>query len=214
MLKITIKFLFIFLLSNVCFAVTVPVFTLSDFIEDAKFVGTVRLISAKTVHLRDEIDSICAVEYNAVVIDSAKGSESGKQVKFNLLKDAQSRNLSFLEVGEAYFLYAESRDTYRPVQLSDGLHDFPSYPPHCYSSEGHLQIYREFSGKIVPSEKGAYVRSPGLKSIIEIGDLPSMYWSQSRHDFVVKDLDKKGVDGHYQGVLLEPLLDLFHISFK
>ena len=198
-------------------AVVPPTFKVEDLYKDAKFVGTVNIVSARAKFNPNNPKSVCGVEYEAIVTESILGGKPDTKLSINMLKDIrENQGFNFLEVGSEYFIYAEHRNTHQFVQLSDGLYDFPEYPQECYGGADNLHLYREFSGIIKSNQENRFLSTPGVTLIVGVRELPGAYWPEEGWEMTY---GKKSYQEAYreklifQGVMLEPFIEFIAQHF-
>ena len=153
-MKFILSALFTLILVS-AFAIVPPKFKMSDFQGDIRFSGIVTIYEAQAIF--DDKDEVCAVSYRAKVNESIYGAKKGDLVNLHMYKDIRKFDFDFLEVGAEHFIYAESLDTHRFVQLSDGLYRFPEYTEKCDGEKESFFVYREFSGKVKNIRKQTYI---------------------------------------------------------
>jgi hypothetical protein len=177
---------FTIFMTIVAHAIVPPEVNLSDFKSDLKFAGVVSLVEAKAIYTNS--NEICAVSYKAKVMQNIRGSSKGKIISLHMYKDIRNLGFEFFEVGESYFIYSESKDTHRFVQLSDGLYRFPEYPEECSGKDDSKYVYREFSGKINYSGSSTYITSPGLDLIKGTDSVAKVFYSLDGYESVTKSI--------------------------
>jgi len=184
------RFLFLFIglvIVISSYAASPPRYYLTNFLQDAKFIGTVTITSGKALH--NELGKICGIAYEGFVTNSVIGTPKGNSIKLHHLKDIRtSYGVEPLEVGSDYFIYAENRNTHKLLQLSDGMARFPQYSEECHTNSNALYIYREFSDKIKISrgeKRIEYTGSWGMRLIQEFKEANAVYYTLKHYEDII-----------------------------
>ena len=154
----------------------------STIVENARFIGTVNVVSGEALPV-DDSDGVCAVRYTARVNESALGPDAGSTVELIVLKDHRDdMNLGFLEVGSEYFLIAGSSESHVFYGITDIVFSRDEELIDCAPVEDAFYVFQEFSSR-VQMHIEPVVSNYWLLQIAGIRDLESYYRSDDDSDF-------------------------------